>query len=156
PPEIEHWIQEHSPVITSTIFFRPEYGFEFLVRAVAILREKYPKMGCLVMGGGAKGEQAHEGMFLAGDLNHELCLALMARSSVFVRPALRDGDSISVREAHSMGVPVVASNVGTRPEGVMLFAPGDVEGLVDAVEQALDLPGRALSKKGPSRLEARC
>jgi len=137
PSAIEHWMKKHSPVITSTIFFRPEYGFEFLVRAVTTLREKYPRMGCLVMGGGESREQAAEGMFLAGDLNHELCLALMARSSVFVRPTLRDGDSISVREAHALGVPVVASNVGTRPDGVVLFEAGDVNGLVDALKRVL-------------------
>jgi glycosyltransferase involved in cell wall biosynthesis len=76
-----------------------------------------------------------ENIYLAGDLDHELCLALMARSDVFVRPTFRDGDSISVREATSLGVPVVASNVGTRPQGTFLFEAGDVDGLVRQLEQ---------------------
>jgi glycosyltransferase involved in cell wall biosynthesis len=78
-----------------------------------------------------------ERIYLGGDLDHELCLALMARSSAFVRPTFQDGDSISVREALALGVPVVASNVGTRPEGVMLFAAGDVEGLANAVVRVI-------------------
>jgi glycosyltransferase involved in cell wall biosynthesis len=61
----------------------------------------------------------------------------MARSSVFVRPTLRDGDSISVREAKALGLPVVASNVGTRPEGTLLFEAGDVDGLVQRIENAV-------------------
>jgi len=74
-------------------------------------------------------------IFLAGDLEHELCLALMSRSAVFVRPTFRDGDSISVREAVSLGVHVIASNVGTRPDGVLLFEPGDVNGLMARIKE---------------------
>ncbi len=139
PREVENWLRQHSPLLTSTMFFRPEYGFELLVQAVAQLREHYADIGCLVMGTGEGRDQAahlveqyelRDAMFLAGDLDHELCLALMARSAVFVRPTFRDGDSISVREAVALGVPVVASKVGTRPGGVRLFEPGDVSGLV--------------------------
>jgi glycosyltransferase involved in cell wall biosynthesis len=77
-------------------------------------------------------------MYLAGDLDHQMCLALMGRSNVFVRPTFRDGDSISVREAVALGVPVVASNVGTRPDGVCVFEAGDVNGLVRAVESMIE------------------
>jgi glycogen(starch) synthase len=146
PPDIESWMQQHSPVMTSTMFFRAEYGFEVLLDAVSRLRDGYPQIGCLIMGTGEGREQAAElvsrrglgdRIFLAGDLDHELCLALMSRSAVFVRPTFRDGDSISVREAVSLGVQVIASNVGTRPDGVLLFEPGDVNGLVAKIEQAL-------------------
>jgi glycogen(starch) synthase len=146
PDEIERWMQQHSPLMTSTMFFRPEYGLEFLVEAVDRLRARYPRMGCLVMGTGENREEAaalvekyglRNAIFLAGDLDHELCLALMARSDVFVRPTLRDGDSISVREAMALGVKVVASNVGTRPEGVVLFEAGDAAGLAGRVDEVL-------------------
>jgi glycogen(starch) synthase len=146
PEEIERWMGRRSPLITSTMFFRKEYGFELLVRAVAALRKSHPELGCLVMGSGEDREQAEalveqhrlqDAMFLAGDLNHELCLALMARSSVFVRPTFRDGDSISVREAMALGVPVVASKVGTRPEGTLLFEAGDLDGLIPQIERVI-------------------
>jgi glycogen(starch) synthase len=144
PSELESWLQSHAPVISSTLFFRPEYGFEILLAAVSRLKDRYPGIGCLVMGGEASEKAAalveHGGLrghvHLGGDLDHELCLALMARSSVFVRPTFRDGDSISVREALSLGVPVVASNVGTRPEGIALFEAGDVDGLVKQIISA--------------------
>jgi glycogen synthase len=146
PAAIDSWMQEHSPVMTSTMFFRSEYGFEVLMRAVSRLRSQYPRIGCVVMGDEQARPQAskyvhanqlNDVVFLAGDVDHELCLALMARSAVFVRPTFQDGDSISVREAVALGVPVVASNVGTRPEGVLLFEPGDVDGLVTEVERVL-------------------
>jgi len=150
PREIENWIGAHSPLITSTLFFRPEYGFELLLDAVRRLRCRYPQIGCLVVGTGEDGHKAsalvasqglNESMLLAGDVDHDVCLSLIARATVFVRPALHDGDSISVREAVALGVPVVASNVGTRPSCVRLFEPGDLDGLVACVEQVLSSRG---------------
>src|SRR5262249_57616360 len=129
------WMERHTGVMRSTMFFRAEYGFEVLLDAVSRLKDRYSEIGCLVMGTGEGREQAAElvarrglgdRIFLAGDLDHELCLALMSQSAVFARPTFRDGDSISVREAVSLGVQFVASNVCTRPHDVFLFAPYDI------------------------------
>jgi glycosyltransferase involved in cell wall biosynthesis len=76
---------------------------------------------------------------MTGDVDHETCLAIMARSQVFLRPALEDGDSISVREALALGIPVVASSVGTRPTGTILFRNGDIADLLEKIESALGL-----------------
>jgi glycosyltransferase involved in cell wall biosynthesis len=150
PREIEAWADQHSPVIAATMFFRAEYGFDLLVEAASRLRSRHPRLGCLVMGTGENCPQASdllarrrltEVVRLAGDLDHDLCLALIARSTVFVRPTFCDGDSISVREALAFGVPVVASKVGTRPEGVLLFEAGDVNGLVQQLERVLAAAG---------------
>ena len=78
-----------------------------------------------------------ENVFLLGDVNHDTCLALMSASDVFVRSTLADGDSTSVREALSLGVPVVASRIGTRPAGAILFQPGDVGEMLSKVELAM-------------------
>ena len=146
PAEIQNWVDRHSPIMTSTLFFRPEYGFELLLEAFRVLKQRHPGIGCLAMGSGENRDDAAalaasyglgSSVFLAGDLDHELCLSLISRSAVFVRPTFRDGDSISVREAVALGVPVVASDVGTRPESVRLFEPGDVDEFVKQVEEAL-------------------
>jgi glycosyltransferase involved in cell wall biosynthesis len=78
-----------------------------------------------------------DSVLMLGDVNHDACLALMSVSDVFVRPTLEDGDSTSVREALSLGVPVVASRIGARPAGAILFQPGDVEEMVSKVELAM-------------------
>lgn len=152
PERIESWMRRRSPVISATLFFRPEYGFELLLEAVSILRQRHPALGCLVMGGEEdsaevrcliKERRLSETILLAGDVDHELCLALLSQSAVFVRPTLRDGDSIAVREAMSCGIPVVASNVGTRPTGTLLFESGDLKGLVEQVEKALTVHAKA-------------
>jgi glycogen(starch) synthase len=145
-PEIESWVKTHSPLLSATMFFRPEYGFDLLVTAMERLKKHFPDIGCVVMGSGEDRGAAEdlvarsglsETLYLAGDLDHETCLALMARCAAFVRPTRRDGDSISVREAISMKVPVVASNVGTRPDGAVLFEVGDVDGFVKSIRTVL-------------------
>ena len=146
PPRAYKWMTSHDPVISTTLSFRPEYGFDLLLSVFNRLRVKFPRLGCLVMGGGGEVDAAEDRIrtlglsdhvFLAGDLDHDLCLRLMSGSDLFVRPTFRDGDANSVREALAMGLPVVASRVGNRPEGVLLFEPGDEEGLAASIERGL-------------------
>jgi glycosyltransferase involved in cell wall biosynthesis len=145
-PSILAWIGRHQPLLSTALFFRPEYGFDLLATAIARLRLRYPSVGCLVMGTGERRNEAdrriretglEENVLMLGDVHHDACLALMSASDVFVRPTLEDGDSISVREALSLGVPVVASRTGTRPSGAILFQPGDVEEMLSQVELAM-------------------
>ena len=144
-PRLFAWIERHRPLLSTTLFFRPEYGFDLLVEGIARLRGRYPALGCLVMGSGEQSVEASQrvrdaglenDVLLLGDVDHDTCLALMRRSHVFVRATLEDGDSISVREALALGVPVVASRVGSRPPGAILFHPGDVEDMLSKVDMA--------------------
>jgi glycosyltransferase involved in cell wall biosynthesis len=148
PQDLESWINKHHPILSTAMFFRPEYGFDVLVSGLKKLAGNYPEIGCLVMGSGEDRMAAEmltrkagltESVQFLGDVNHEMCLALMARSHVFVRPTFCDGDSISVREAVGLAIPVVASAVGTRPLEARLFEPGNVEGMIAQIERALVL-----------------
>ncbi|HYR44188.1 MAG TPA: glycosyltransferase family 4 protein [Terriglobia bacterium] len=161
PREVENWIERHSPVLSTAMFFRPEYGFDLLIEAVTELRKTYRQIGCVVLGDGDHRDKSlalvrraglDDAILLAGDVDHELCVALMARSDVFLRPTFTDGDSISVREALGLGVPVVASNVGTRPEGTLLFPAGNARALVEQTENALSRRERAI--QGSTCLES--
>jgi glycogen synthase len=145
-PKIAAWMENRQPLLSTSLFFRPEYGFDLLVSAIAMLRVRYPSVGCLVMGGGEQESEArklvrHFGldnhMLLVGDVIHAQCLALMSRSDLFLRTTWYDADSISVREALALGVPVVASRVGARPKGVILFEPGDVTDLLSKIESSM-------------------
>ena len=148
PPRVAAWMSNRWPLLSAALFFRPEYGVDLLVDAVARLRLRYPAIGCVLMGSGDAQDTAalirRRGLQgtveIVGDLEHGDCLNIMARSHVFVRPTRADGDSISVREALALGVRTVASEVGTRPAGVHLFPAGSVDGLVSAVSRALAAP----------------
>jgi glycogen synthase len=144
-PRLLTWIEQRRPLLSTTLFFRPEYGFDLLVEGIARLRRRYPALGCLVMGSGEQSVEAarcvreaglENDVLLLGDVDHETCLSLICRSHVFVRATLEDGDSMSVREALALGVPVVASRVGSRPAGTILFQPGDVDEMVSKINLA--------------------
>ena len=78
---------------------------------------------------------------LCDNLDHQECLAVISRSALFLRPTLYDGDSLSVREALALGVPVVASTTDFRPDGVTLYRTGVFEDLVAKAFMALGKRG---------------
>ena len=55
--------------------------------------------------------------------------ALLKKSDLSLRLTRRDGDSASVRESLSLGVPVIASDAAPRPGGTVLFQSGDRDDL---------------------------
>ena len=71
-------------------------------------------------------------------------LPALRPNAVFVRPTRAEGDAVSVREAQSAGLPVVASDVVSRPPGVVVFPTDDVAQLCKALRQVLDHSGQPL------------
>jgi len=149
PATFKNLEKQAGPLISTVLFYRPEYDFDLLIHALSRLRRRYPNVQCLVMGSGEQQDEAErlireegmeESVKLLGDVPHESCLALISASDLFVRATRKDGDSISVREALALGVPTVVSDVGHRPPGAILFRPGDLDDLVDRMETALAIP----------------
>lgn len=62
----------------------------------------------------------------------------LREQSVFVRPTRAEGDAVSVREAQRAGVPVVASDVVGRPDGVVVFPAGSATALSTALRSVID------------------
>jgi glycosyltransferase involved in cell wall biosynthesis len=79
-------------------------------------------------------------------------------ADVVVRSTNTDGNSLTVLEALSVGVPVVASDCVERPPGTVLFRTRDVDDLTDRVVDVLsDLPAhatRARRSPAPGSAEA--
>jgi glycosyltransferase involved in cell wall biosynthesis len=67
-------------------------------------------------------------------------VALYARLTLFVRPTITDGDSVSVRECLHLGVPVVASDAVPRPGGCLLFGSRDQQAMEHLVMSVLADP----------------
>lgn len=136
----------YRPRIVAVANDGPEYGVPLLIEAISRLRIRYPAMGCIVIGTDGAGEAADlvrtlglsEHVRFLGQIPHARCLALVARSHLFVRPSLADGDSVSVREALSMGIPVIASETGARPPETILFRMSDSADLEAKIVGVLD------------------
>lgn len=62
---------------------------------------------------------------------------VLARCDAFLRPSREDGDSVAIREAMHLGVPVLASDVVRRPLGVETFPMSDRERMADILDRFL-------------------
>jgi len=133
--EIAEWLHTHRPILAATGNAEPEYGINLLLDAVGQLRPRFPNVGCVVMGMNNPHRPAN--VLTVGDIPHLDCIGLMSKADVFVRPTFADGDSISVREALALNVPVVASDCARRPTGTVLFETGNSEDLATRLECVL-------------------
>jgi glycosyltransferase involved in cell wall biosynthesis len=160
PPVLDSFFATHAPVITSVGFYEPAYGFDDVVRLLGRVRQVYPNAGLVLVGDRTNSawcealirEQGlSDHVALAGNLGHDECLAVMQRSAVFVRATHYDGDSLSVREALSLGLPVVATATDFRPEGVIGYPRGSFEDLAGKTIAALGVARRGEDRPAADR-----
>jgi len=144
--EFEDFFACHAPTISCVGLYEPAYGFDQAVRMLARIHEVYPAAGLLLIGELKNAEWCRKlikdlhlenHVKLCGNLGQQECLSVMNRSALFLRPTLYDGDSISVREALALGVPVVASKTDFRPDGVSCYRIGVFEDLVSRTLESL-------------------
>jgi len=141
-----------------------------LVRAFALLREKYPALR-LVLTGGRQSAAAQveaeiarlglrERVSLPGFLPYGELRAIFEGARALVVPTLFESISIPVYEAFALGVPVCVSNVVGLPEqagdAALLFDPRDPSAIAQAIDRVLGEPGLAarLVARGAARLAA--
>jgi glycosyltransferase involved in cell wall biosynthesis len=137
----EQFLEFHRPVFFCYLSFRPEYKLPVLREAMSQFRERYTESGFIWLGFPAKESPAAKayvdswpaqergGLLLLGNLPHDEFLTLLGRSSAYVRTPACDGVSASILECLALGVPVLASQNGHRPAGVMTYREGDARDL---------------------------
>jgi glycogen synthase len=149
----------HQPVLVSVGLLEPEYDLPLQIDALEGVLERHPRAGLVLIGSGPLEDElrarieavpysAH--MLLAGDVPHEITLRAIALADAYVRTTLYDGDSISVREALHLGVPVVATDNGMRPPGCHLIPPGNVEALRSTIMEVLEHRSRRCDRAAAS------
>jgi glycosyltransferase involved in cell wall biosynthesis len=148
PPRLAAFRAAHAPLYAVALAHGPTYGEDLVDAALPLVREREPRAGLVAFGpGSAAGPLARRGeaggVLALGEIPNEEALAVMAASDVFVRPTRADGDAVSVREALAVGRPVVASAVGHRPPGCLLFPAGDARALAAELLAAARLPREA-------------
>jgi len=159
--ETERFIDRHGPVIFSYVSYRPEYRLEIMREGMARYRKLYSNAGFIWLGFPEKElpaakesvkdwpEVERESLLILGNLTHNQFLTLLARSDINLRTPACDGVAASVLESLALGIPVVASENGRRPSGVITYEDTDAEEmcakLVYATEHNQELKSRLLA-----------
>ncbi|MGH7182693.1 MAG: glycosyltransferase [Nitrospiraceae bacterium] len=128
-------------------------GHEYLIAAIAKLKQDFPSLHLVIVGSGDRYDALLQQAELAGlsDAVHllghrddvEVCLSGM---DLFVLPSLNEGMGRALIEAMAAGLPVIASRVGGIPAVVsheltgLLVPPGDAGALAEALRRLLDRP----------------
>lgn len=135
----------------------PKYGIEYLIRAFAILRARFPNVSLVVVGGGRLRRHLEElsrslgvpnHITFSGSVPHERVVDYLHTFDIFVVPSVLDSETFGVAavEAAACGLPVVASNVGGLPgvvrDGVtgFLVPPRNPQALADTLERLIRNP----------------
>ena len=149
PLEMEQFLGSHGPTLLCYVSFRPEYRLPVLRDAMRRFRQEYPDAGFIWLGFPEKEmlaarsyvadwpEKGKNGLLLLGNLPHDDFLTLLSRCSAYLRTPACDGVSSSVLESLALGIPVVASENGRRPSGVLTYVDGDPADLCDKLDHLI-------------------
>lgn len=146
----------HAPHLIVTRNLEALYDNETAIRAMAILRVRYPQARLTVAGEGPERERLialvkqlglQDAVSFVGRLDRAGVAELYARADAMLNPSRVDNTPNSVLEALACGVPVVSTRVGGVPflvsDGTtaLLVPPGDPAAMAAAVIRLFDTPG---------------
>jgi glycosyltransferase involved in cell wall biosynthesis len=152
PSEITDFVARYQHVLFSYIRFRPTFFVPELITAFGLVARQRPDVGLLLCGDTGHSEDnlpqriadqitaaglSHR-VLLVGDLTHDQFLAALSRCAFYVRTPVSDGVASSVLESLSLGVPVVASENGSRPAGTITYPATDAAALAQTLLDVLD------------------
>ena len=124
-PELQAFLRDHEPVVTTIGAIHPNYDLLTILRAFPIIRARYPRAGLLLIDAGftmdvemwgqmqeALGALPPDCCRLCSALPRPQVLGLLAASAVFVRGTRRESFGLSRAEAILLGTPVVTTQTG--------------------------------------------
>lgn len=139
--EMERFLESHDPVFFCYVSFRPEYRLPVLQLAMQQFRQQHPQAGFIWLGFPRKELPAanefvahwpaleRQSLLVLGNLPHDEFLTLLNRCFAYIRTPACDGVAASVLESLSLGIPVIASENGHRPDNVTTYREGDATDL---------------------------
>ncbi len=150
----------------------PKKGFDVLLRALAIVRERGLAIRCEVVGSGPEGQRLHARVESCGLsqvvrffpwLSPEALRSRYAAASALILPSIvaPDGDRDNIPnalvEALALGLPVIASSLPGISEALdggrvgLLVEPGNPNPLADAIERLVEDPALVASLRSSGR-----
>lgn len=153
---LEHKLSVDKPLIGNVArFFPAKKGQDTLVKAIYILKDKYPAIHCSFAGGIYKGQEGawtevkkyvtdhdlNDSITFLGNVND--IRSFIEGIDIFVLPSNYEGFGISLIEAMSMGIPCVASNIDGPREIIrdsslgVLAEPGNAMDLAEKIDYVI-------------------
>jgi len=123
-------LDEGDFVIGATGRLAPEKDYLSLVEAIARARATVPQIAAAILGDGPLADDLRNAVNAHGLDRvrfHGYCpdaVSLLSAFDAFVQPSLTEGISLSVIEAMTAGLPVIATSVGGNPEALADGAAG--------------------------------
>jgi glycosyltransferase involved in cell wall biosynthesis len=159
PENIAAFFETHHPVLLGIGLLESEYDFPLQIDVLGLVRQRHANAGLVIIGSGSlecdlrkriNVKSYERDVLLCGDVPHEDALLALHASDVFLRTSHYDGDSIAVREALHVGVPVVATDTGMRPAGAHLIPLSNIDALLEAIEECVRRPREAREPGSPN------
>lgn len=149
---LEDFLGRHAKVVSTYILFRQGFDVDTLLAAVPSILGSSQGVGLVVVSPLDDSEKSirqdaelvlnderlKDHVLFANDLNHDAFLALLERSSLFLRTPISDGECASVLESLSLGTPVVAAENDNRPPSVVTYPVADAQAMIRTVREVLE------------------
>lgn len=161
-------VTEGALLVGTITFLRQEKGVRFLIESMALLQNEFPRLRCLIVGGGPEysnlvqltRERELESVVLFIGMRNDIP-ALFSLLDVFVLSSLEEGMPQSLTQALAMECPVVASAVGGVPEVVrdgltgLLVPPRNPQTLAEKIAFLLRHPdqGKRMGQAGREAIQ---
>lgn len=168
---VRYGIPADAIVITEICWMMPIKGVEVLLEAARGLLARHPRLHFLFVGGGdmletyrkiASGMDHADRVHFPGIISEPVKAGLLDATDVYCQPSLwQEASPLSVLEAMSKCLPVVASNSGGLPELVidgvtgLLVPPGDSAALERELEKLItdEVLRKRLAEAGRKKVE---
>ena len=124
--KVRYNIEGNFPVILSIGRLTHQKGFEYLIKSIRLLKSNYPEIKLLIAGEGEVRENLQKLIDKLGQHDHVKLLGIVKNafelfpiSDVYVNSSLWEGLPLTLLEAMSMKIPIIATNVGGNSEVVI-------------------------------------
>jgi glycosyltransferase involved in cell wall biosynthesis len=138
----------------------PQKGQMLIPKAAAQLKQQFPDLKVILIGDGEIRKDleieiekygVQDIVELRGWVENRSVLDLVRSSRALLLPSYAEGLPVVIMEALALGTPVISTTIAGIPELVdgtcgWLFPPGDEQGLVAAIQAALECPAEQLKR----------